>query len=106
MTRYTGLAGAVAATILIWSHDKLTWAQVGWCWAVVAAAVSIYTGSCWWFPFGYCMCCKGRGSHKRKDGKVFRDCRHILGWGCGGTGRRLRAGRRVYNFIHKQTKHG
>lgn len=80
-------------------HPRATLVLAGCAWAVC------YAGSCWWFPFGRCWCCKGRGAHKRRDGKVFRDCRHLLGWGCGGSGRRLRIGRRVYNIIHKRVKH-
>lgn len=63
--------------------------------AIPAGWALYYAGSCWWFPFGHCWCCKGRGRHTRKDGKVFKDC-----WWCGASGRRLRLGRRIYNHVH------
>lgn len=63
--------------------------------AVLAWAV-YYAGSCWWFPFKHCWCCKGRGVHLRKDGKVYRECK----WVCKGRGRKLRIGRKVYNHVH------
>jgi hypothetical protein len=68
-------------------------------WLVAALAVLLWSGtyavSCWWWPFAHCRCCHGTGSHARKDGAVFRPCR----W-CRGSGKRLRLGRRVYNFVH------
>jgi hypothetical protein len=102
MTRYTGVAGVIAAAILILAHDKLTWTQVGWCWLAAAAAAAIYAGSCWWFPFGRCICCGGKGAHYRKDGKVFRTCK----WWCKGSGKRIRLGRRVYNAVERKVKAG
>jgi len=56
------------------------------------AMAFVYAGSCWWFPFADCFCCKGKGRHTRDDRKVHRDCR----W-CRGSGKRLRIGRRIYN---------
>lgn len=56
----------------------------------------LYAGECWWFPFGRCRCpfgCEG-GRHYSKDRKHSRDC----AW-CGGHGRRLRVGRRVWNYF-------
>jgi hypothetical protein len=64
---------------------------------IVLAAVKVVQW--WWRPFGNCWCCKGRGRHSRKDGKVFRDC-----WWCRGSGRRLRVGRRVWNRFAKVRK--
>ena len=58
-----------------------------------------YVVACCWMQFGHCWCCKGRGRHYRKDGKVFRDCH----W-CRGSGRRLRVGRRVWNRFAKLRK--
>ena len=60
---------------------------------LLLAAAGAYALSCWWFPYAHCRCCHGDGKHYRPDGKVHRLCR----W-CKGTGRRLRIGRRVYNF--------
>jgi hypothetical protein len=68
----------------------------------VVYAVS-YGLSCWWFPFKNCGCCHGKGSHNRKDGKVFRACGGIrcLGFGCGATGKKRRLGRTVYVFARR-----
>jgi hypothetical protein len=57
------------------------------------AAVVVYAGSCWWYPFAHCRWCGG-GRRYRSDRKVFADC-----WACKGAGRRLRTGRRVWNWI-------
>lgn len=65
---------------------------------LAAVRVAWYVLSCWHWPLGKCMCCKGAGRHARKDGAVFRDC-----WWCRGTGRRWRIGRRVWNFFHRHT---
>lgn len=59
-----------------------------------------YAVSCWWFPFGSCWCCKGKGRHYRKDGKVFRDCKRM----CKGTGRRRRVGRTVFEWARRIAK--
>ncbi|MEV1331103.1 hypothetical protein AB0J20_16175 [Micromonospora costi] len=63
---------------------------------VLAGWATYYVAECCWWQFGKCWCCKGRGRHHRKDGKVFRDCH----W-CRGSGRRLRVGRRVWNRFAK-----
>lgn len=66
----------------------------GWLALAGAAFVCalIYAVSCWWFPFAHCSCSGGKVM--REDGKVFRVCRR-----CGGSGRRLRVGRRVWNHF-------
>ena len=51
--------------------------------AALAAAVP-YALACWLAPFGACHRCAGRG----------RLCR----W-CDGTGRRVRAGRRLWTYL-------
>lgn len=75
-------------TLVAWliHHPRTTMAILAAVW------VAGYAVSCWWFPFGKCWCCHGRGTHSRKDGKVFRDCK----WICKGTGRRRRIGRTAY----------
>jgi hypothetical protein len=91
---------AVLSVALIWFvSDKLTGLQLVWAWGTILASILWYAGSCWWFPFGACWCCNGRGTHYRKDGKVHRVCK----WWCKGQGRKLRWGRRAYNFIHEKT---
>lgn len=76
------IAGGVAAAVLVW-----------------------YALSCWWFPLGHCRCCHGRGAHSRDDGKVYRVCAGWRCWpgSCGGSGRRWRVGRRVWNFFRRHT---
>jgi len=49
------------------------------------------------FPFGPHRPCKGSG--KRWNGKHWRPCR-----GCKGTGRRLRLGRRVWNWTQTSAR--
>ena len=72
---------------------------------VAAAVLAWYALSCWWFPLAHCWCCRGRGSHSRDDGTVYRPCGGWRCWprGCGGTGRRWRVGRRVWNFFRRHT---
>lgn len=48
------------------------------------------------FPNGPHRRCKGTGKHR--SGKYWRDCR-----GCKGTGRKLRFGRRVWNWTRSET---
>jgi hypothetical protein len=55
-----------------------------------------YPASCWLWPFTNCGWCKGTGRKGRKDGKVWRPCRH-----CGGLGKRLRFGRWLFNHYVK-----
>ncbi len=54
---------------------------------------AVYVGSCWLWPFTHCARCSG-GKISRDDGRVFRLCRR-----CSGSGRRLRVGRRVWNWV-------
>lgn len=65
--------------------------------ATVLAALA-YAGSCAIWPFGRCRRrrCSG-GRIYRTGGKVFRDCRR-----CGGSGRRLRLGRRMWNAYRRR----
>lgn len=69
-------------------------------WLVVAgfavAWILSYALACWWFPLRRCFCCKGVGRHFTASRKHHRRCR----W-CAGTGGRVRAGRRVYDFLHR-----
>ena len=45
------------------------------------------------FPWAPHRHCSGTGKHR--SGRYWRPCR-----GCGGTGRKLRLGRRIWNWIH------
>jgi hypothetical protein len=84
-----------AAGIGSWvaAHPRGVLAITAFGWAVY------YAVSCWWFPFGNCWCCHGRGRHDRKDGRVFRDCRM-----CRGAGRRRRVGRTVFEWARRVVK--
>lgn len=62
-----------------------------------------YLISCAIFPFGRCRrprCENGR-IHSRLSRKVFRHCPR-----CEGTGRRVRIGRRVYEYLRAEQKEG
>lgn len=54
---------------------------------------------CVHYPYEPCPRCKG-GGRKTQPGnsKRWRDCRK-----CGGTGRRLRLGRRLFNFARERS---
>ncbi|HEY0641291.1 MAG TPA: hypothetical protein VGD67_26985 [Pseudonocardiaceae bacterium] len=51
-----------------------------------------YVGSCAVWPFAACRRCSGGGKKRAPIGRVFRHCGR-----CGGTGHRLRLGRRAWN---------
>lgn len=58
-----------------------------------------YTFACWWWPFEVCPRCDGGGKFGSPSGRHWRNCRR-----CGGSGRRLRLGRRVWNWWHHKRK--
>jgi len=71
----------------------------------VAAAVTVLTGlvagavywvACLLWPFASCVKCNGDGKTRSPSGKAWRECRR-----CGGTGRRLRWGRHVINYLRE-----
>lgn len=68
---------------------------------LLLAGVLWYLASCAWWPFARCLSCKGTGRHSRKDRKVWRICRR-----CGGNGRRLRIGRRIFNWSADRKRSG
>ena len=72
--------------------------------SVAALSYSLcYVISCAAFPFGRCRrsrCENGR-IHSRLSRKVFRHCPR-----CEGTGRRVRIGRRVYEYLRAEHKEG
>jgi hypothetical protein len=53
-----------------------------------------YLAACAIWPFTACSRCDGNGKRRSPSGKAWRPCRR-----CGGTGARLRLGRRVYNHL-------
>lgn len=68
--------------------------------AVVVTVVlaGLYVLECWWWPYGKCGKCEGTGKRWSPDGKHFRDCPR-----CDGRGRRIRIGRRIWNFLRIKT---
>lgn len=61
----------------------------------IVAAVAGYFAACTFWPFAKCPGCDGTGRKMSPSGKHWREHRR-----CKGTGRRLRLGRRVFNFFH------
>lgn len=57
------------------------------------AAVAVYIGACWLRPFAACMRCRGEGKARSLLTRRVRRCR-----ACRGTGRRVRAGRRLWTW--------
>jgi hypothetical protein len=52
-----------------------------------------YGIACWIWPFANCPRCHGTGKRRSPSGRAFRLCRR-----CDATGRRLRLGRRLWNW--------
>jgi hypothetical protein len=65
-------------------------------WVTIAAIgyAAYYALACWIYPFTNCPRCHGTGKRRSPSGRNFRLCRR-----CKATGRRLRLGRRVANWI-------
>ena len=64
---------------------------------------AIYALACWVLPFGRCRLCDGKGHRTTWILHRMRSC-----WLCKGSGRRLRYGRRAYNYlsrIHREATH-
>lgn len=71
----------------------------------VVVAVTVLTGlvaaaaywvACLLWPFTACLKCDGDGKTRSPSGKTWRPCRR-----CDGTGRRLRVGRHVINYLRE-----
>ena len=59
-------------------------------------------GWCWLVPFGPCRRCTGTGSLRNPIlRRTFRDCPR-----CDGTGRRVRLGRRVVEYLRAEYERG
>jgi hypothetical protein len=76
--------------------------------AIVLASLTIVGYSAWYalmcsaFPFGNCRRCKGTGrSYGPLSRRIFRLCSR-----CDGTGRRVRIGRRVYEYLRGEYQIG
>ena len=81
------LLGAAKATSPAEGYAIMALAGAGW--------LLWYAFACWRWPFRSCPKCKGLGRIHAPSGKTFRMCK----W-CGGSARRLRAARRIYNYFH------
>lgn len=64
--------------------------------AVGLAVAGWHYTACALFPFANCGRCSGSGKTHSRSGRHFRPCRR-----CRGTGRRLRLGRRVWNWLRR-----
>lgn len=67
--------------------------------AIAVAAILIlitlcYAAICYTMPFVRCRPCAGIGHRRRRIGRGTRPCKP-----CKATGRRLRAGRHLWNFL-------
>lgn len=69
--------------------------------AVVLLWIASYALACYVWPFARCKRCTGTGTRPSPSGKAFRVCRK-----CKGRGRRIRTGRRVFNWLHLLHKEG
>lgn len=62
----------------------------------------LYVLMCVVFPFGTCRTCRGTGKHRAPIfHSMFRECRR-----CHGTGRRVRLGRRLFEYLHREYRTG
>jgi hypothetical protein len=50
-----------------------------------------YAAACRWWPYSRCWACDGSGKRTSPGGKHWRPCRR-----CGGSGTRIRLGRRLF----------
>lgn len=66
---------------------------------VVAGWFAYYASSCLFWPYGACWWCKGKRGLPGWWGGGYRMC----GW-CGGSGRRLRVGRWIYNKVRQRRR--
>ncbi len=57
-------------------------------------AATLYIAACVIWPYRNCHRCRGIGRFHSPSGRAWRPCR----W-CGGTGAKLRAGRRIYTAL-------
>lgn len=72
-------------------------AEVLWGVGFPLVVVVGYGVSCWLWPMTTCSRerCEGGRIYREPDRRVWRDCRR-----CKGSGKRIRVGRRVFNWWH------
>lgn len=65
----------------------------------VVGVPAAYLISCRIWPYGNCRTCHGTSKLHSPTGRAFRPCRR-----CRSTGRRLRVGRRVLNYMSARAR--
>ena len=69
---------------------------------ILAGYAACYVLMCGIFPFGHCRRCKGAGKlYSPFSRRAFRLCPR-----CDGTGRRVRIGRRIYEYFRSEHRNG
>ena len=69
---------------------------------IIAGYTLYYLAACAIFPFGACRRCKGAGKLRTPiSRRMFRLCPR-----CDGTGRRVRIGRRIYEYFRREHAKG
>lgn len=58
-----------------------------------------YVLACAIWPYASCWGCSGDGKRRSPSGKAWRTCRR-----CGGTGRRIRLGRKLYAGLRHRNR--
>jgi len=86
----------VLALLLLGSCAGRSWLLFA---TALVAVPLVLVGSGWLRPFPDCHFCGGKGYRKRWFSKRLRPCRR-----CNGIGRRLRRGRRIYNWAKKRQR--
>lgn len=69
--------------------------MIGWGIAAAVVWTGLYAGVCAVWPWGSCGRCEGGRKYQPFSGRRnWRDCRK-----CGGSGRRVRVGRRFWTWV-------
>ena len=72
--------------------------EVWFYWTLLFLAIGVaYAVSCWRWPLTDCLRsrCEAGKIYRRSKRTVWREC-----WWCKGTGKRMRVGRRIFNWFH------
>lgn len=91
-----GTATAVGAAT---TQDPGIWPLARLALFVLAVAIPGYVIACVIWPLAACRKCKGDGKFRTSSGRAWRRCRR-----CGGSGARIRIGKRIYNYLRKLEK--
>jgi DnaJ-class molecular chaperone len=67
----------------------------------LVAVVGGYVVACWVWPSTACRKCESHGKRRSPTGRAFKICRR-----CKGTGRRIRTGRRIFNWLRVLSQEG